>query len=550
MANVIEAAAAFERNAATSHTGYRLIIEPSARRIHVTFNGETVADSRRVLVMHETRLPMVYYFPRDDVRMDLLERTEHLTYCPFKGNASYWTVKVGDKTSENTAWSYEAPFDEAEMVRDYVAFFWDRMDAWFADDVEITLPDWDPEPATDNPFVPWLVHKAWQATSTKDLVKQLAETLVAEGMPIFRMRLMIQTLNPLLFAHAYAWRQTEDEVEEFQATHAGAQSAQFRDSPFAVVMKGEGGVRRRLDVPNPKLDFPVLKDLVEEGATDYVAMPLHFSDGQINIITFVSHAPGGFSTEHLGHLYEILPNLSRQLEAHAQRVSSMSLLQTYLGHNTGERVLMGLVKRGDGEDIHAVIVFSDLRGSTALAESLSREKYLAALNQYFDSVAGAVIEHGGEVLKFIGDAMLAIFPINNPDCRHPEACANAMAAVREAEQRLAVVNAERAGNGDEPLAFGISLHRGDLTYGNIGSERRLDFTVIGSAVNEASRIEDMSKVLGTPIVVSSAFARSIPDKLVSLGSHELRDFREKQEIFTLPADAGSGERRADEDGSA
>ena len=534
MANVIEAAAAFDRNAATSHTGYRLIIEPSARRIHVTLNGEIVADSRRALVMHETRLPIVYYFPRDDVRMDLLERTDHLTYCPFKGNASYWTVKVGDKTSENTAWSYEAPFDEAEMVKDYIAFFWDQMDAWYADDAAVTLPPWDPEPATDNPFVPWLVHKAWQAKTPNDLFQQLAETLVAEGMPIFRTRLMIQTLNPLLFAHAYGWRQETGEVEEFQPTHAGAQSAQFRDSPFAVVMKGEGGVRRRLEGPNPKLDFPVLKDLLEEGATDYVAMPLHFSDGQINIITFVSHKPGGFSTEHLGHLYEILPNLSRQFEAHAQRMSSMSLLQTYLGADAGERVLMGLVKRGDGEDIHAVIAFSDLRGSTALAESLPRQEYLAALNQYFDSTAGAVLEHGGEVLKFIGDAMLAIFPINDPDCQHPEACANAVAAAREAERRLAVVNAERAEKGQRPLAFGMALHRGDLTYGNIGSEHRLDFTVIGSAVNEASRIEDMSKVLKSPIVISSAFACSVPEDLVSLGTHELRDFREKQEIFTLP----------------
>ncbi len=534
MAKVIQAAAAFEQTAAKSHTGYRLTIEPSQRRIRVTFNGETVVDSRRALEMHETRLPMVYYFPRDDVRMDLLTPTDRLTYCPFKGNARHWTITVDGKTAENAAWSYEQPFDEAQMVEGYVAFYWDRMESWLADEATVTVPDWQPETTIDNPFVPWLIHESWKAKSTKDLVGRLAEMLVAEGMPIFRMRVMIQTLNPLLFAHAYGWLQSTGEVEEFQPTHAGAQSASFRDSPFAVVMKGEGGVRRRLDVPNPKLDYPVLKDLKEEGATDYVAMPLYFSDGQINIITFVSQASGGFSTEHLGHLYEILPNLSRQLEAHAQRVSSMSLLQTYLGQNSGERVLMGLVKRGDGEDIHAVIVFSDLRGSTALAETLPREDYLAALNQYFDSTAGAVIEHGGEVLKFIGDAMLAIFPITDPDCAQPEACANAVAAVREAERRLAAVNKDRVEKGEQPLAFGIALHRGDLTYGNIGSEHRLDFTVIGSAVNEASRIEDMSKALKSPVVVSSAFASSIPDRLVSLGSHALRGFREKQEIFTLP----------------
>jgi len=537
MAPVIEAAKAFKRNAATTHTGYRLIIEPSDKRIRAIFNGETVADSARALIMQETRLPAAYYFPRDDVRMDLLEATDRRTYCPFKGNASHWSLTVDGKTAENVAWSYESPFDEAAMVEGYIAFYWEPMDRWLADDTEIDDQPTFGQLALANPFVPWLVHDAWKAKSTKELVGRFAVTLVEAGMPLSRLRLMIQTLNPQLFALAYTWLQDTGEVTEYQATHAGMQSSQFRDSPFAVILNGEGGVRRRLDVPNPKLDYPILKDLVEEGATDYVAMPLLFSDGQINIITLVSHEPGGFSTEDLGHLHEVLPNLSRQLEAHAQRVSSLTLLKTYLGGNAGERVINGLVKRGDGENTHAVIFFSDLRGSTVLAESLPREDYLAALNQYFDSMAGAVMEHGGEVLKFIGDAVLAIFPIDDPDCRHPAACASALAAVREAEQRIAAFNAERLEKGQQPLGFGIALHRGDLTYGNIGSEHRLDFTVIGSAVNEASRIEDMSKTLDTPVVVSSRFADSVPGDLVSLGTHELRGFRDAQEIFTLPKDA-------------
>ena len=523
-----------ESKPAKMYRGYRLVIEPSDRRIHAVFNGETVADSRRVLVMHETRLPLTYYFPRDDVRMDLLARTDHRTYCPFKGNASYWTLNAGDKTAENVAWSYETPFDEADMVEGYVAFYWDQIDRWFADGTEISLPPMDTEPAADNPLVPWLVHDAWKAGSSNELVQRLAEALVAQGMPLFRLRLMIQTLNPQLFANAYNWERDTGKVTEFQATHTGMQSSQFRDSPFAVILNGEGGVRRRLDMPDPKLDYPILKDLVEEGATDYVAMPMRFSDGQINIITMVSREPGGFSTESLGQLHEILPNLSRQLEAHAQRVSSLSLLKTYLGSSTGERVLNGLVKRGDGENIHAVILFSDLRGSTALAESLPREDYLAALNQYFDGMAGAVIAQGGEVLKFIGDAVLAIFPIEDRKSRHPEACVSALAAVRDAERRIATINAERQDKGEQPLAVGIALHRGDLTYGNVGSERRLDFTVIGSAVNEASRIEDASKTLDSPIVVSSSFARSVPGELVSLGRHTLRGLSGRQEIFTLP----------------
>ena len=534
MAKVIEAAAAFKRPEIKTHRGYRLLIEPSGRRIRAIRGGVTLADSRRALVMHETRLAPVYYFPREDVRMDLLTPTEHLTYCPFKGNATYWSLEAGGETAENIAWSYEAPFDEAEMVEGYIAFYRERIDSWLAEDAEITLAPPEDAPAAANPLVPWLVQESWKASSTPDLVRRFAEALVAQGMPLERLRLMIQTLNPQLFAHAYTWRAETGEVTEFQPTHAGLQTSQFRDSPFAVILKGEGGVRRRLDVPDPKLDYPILKDLVEEGATDYVAMPMRFSDGQINVITLVSHAPGGFSTESLGQLHEVLPNLSRQLEAHAQRLSSLSLLQTYLGGDSGERVLKGLVKRGDGENIHAVILFSDLRGSTELAEKLSREDYLATLNHFFDGMAGAVMEQGGEVLKFIGDAVLAIFPIDDPASRQPAACASALAAVRDAQARIAACNAERAERGEPPLSVGIALHRGDLTYGNIGSERRLDFTVIGSAVNEASRLEELSKTLKSPIIVSAAFAGSIPGELVSLGCHCLRGVSEEQEIFTLP----------------
>ena len=537
MAKVIEAAAAFERRAAKTHRGYRLFIEPSDRRIRAVLGGVTLADSRRALVMEETRLPPVYYFPREDVPMDLLIPSAQRTYCPFKGNATYWSVEIGGETVEDLAWSYEAPFDEAETVEGYIAFYWDRVDSWLAEEAEITLPEPQDAPAADNPLVPWLVQEAWQASSTPDLVRRFAEALVAQGMPLERLRLMIQTLNPQLFANAYTWQAETGEVTEFQATHAGVQSSQFRDSPLAVILKGEGGVRRRLDLPDPKLDYPILEDLVEEGATDYVAMPMRFSDGQINIITMVSHAPGGFSTESLGQLHEVLPNLSRQLEAHAQRLSSLSLLKTYLGGSTGERVLKGLVKRGDGEDIHAVILFSDLRDSTALAERLSREDYLAALNRYFDAMAGAVIDQGGEVLKFIGDALLAIFPIEDRDCCHAEACATALAAVRDAQARIAACNAEREARGEPPLAVGIALHRGDLTYGNIGSERRLDFTVIGAAVNEAARIEEASKTLGAPVVVSAAFAGSVPGGLVSLGRHGLRGLSGEQELFTLPPEA-------------
>ncbi|MBL4725150.1 MAG: DUF427 domain-containing protein [Rhizobiaceae bacterium] len=495
------------------------------------FNGQTIIDSSNAMIMQETRLPPAFYFPREDVRMDLLTPTNLHTNCPFKGNASYWNITVGDKTAENAVWGYEDAYDEALIVKDYVAFYWNVMDCWYADDQEMKEQPATDQNARTNPLVSWLVRDAWKADSTVKQVETLATALMGAGFPMWSMRLFVRTLNPQLFARFYSWRRDADEVEESEATHAGAQSEQYLNSPFALIIKGEGGVRRRLEGPDPRLDFPILEDLIKEGATDYVAVPLSFSDGQINVLTLISDAPGGFTTDQLGNLYEILPNLGRLLEVHAQRLSSLTLLKTYLGRNAGERVNGGLVKRGEGEELHAVILFSDLRQSTSMADMMSREEYLATLNLYFDCVAGAIIDNGGEVLKFIGDAVLAIFPIENASDSHPEACTRALLAVRAADEQISEVNLSRSTEGQPQLKFGTALHRGTFTYGNIGTERRLDFTVIGPAVNEAARIEDLCKKLDEQVLMSSAFANGAPDGLVSLGEHPLRGVKGVHEIF-------------------
>ncbi len=513
--------------------GYRIVLMPAGHRIRATFQDQTIAESTNALVMRETRLPPVFYFPRDDVAMQFLAPTPSRTHCPFKGDASYWSLKVGDASVENAAWSYEDPFDEALVVKDYIAFTWDAIDSWWTDGQQIIDQPGDDQGARENPFIDWLVRKSWQVQSLPDAVQQLADVLSDNGFPLWRLRLLIRTLNPQLFGLAYTWQRGVDGIAEYQISHEEQLTPQYLDSPFALIIDGQGGIRRRLDGPDPRLDFPVLRDLVQEGATDYVAMPLRFSDGLINIITLVSDAPGGFPTDDLGQLYEVLPNLGRQLESHAQRISSLTLLRTYLGANAGERVMSGLVKRGDGEDLHAVIWFSDLRGSTALADTLGRDDYLALLNQYFDCVAGAVIEHGGEVLKFIGDAVLAIFIIDEPDHQYPAACMRALSAARDAQHRIAEVNRQRQSQNQPPLAFGTGLHRGTITYGNIGTTKRLDFTVIGPAVNEAARIEDLSKTLSEPVLASSAFARSVDGELRTLGRHSLRGVRREEEIFTL-----------------
>ena len=517
-----------------SHVGYRLTLEPCGRRIRAEFGGERIVDSERALIMHETRLAPVYYFPRGDARMDLMEKTEHRTHCPFKGNASYWTLKAGGKKATNVAWSYEAPYDEAKGVRDYVAFYWEAMDAWFEDGAAARQPKASDTADVENPFVDWVVREAWKTSSSKMLVERLVQCLIEAGMPVSRLRILVRTLHPQLFAMAYSWHEDADEVTVWRAPHAMALSERYQESPFAAIVNGEGGVRRRLEGPAPKLDYPVLEDLRAEGATDYVAMPMRFSDGQINIVSMSSKAPGGFTVEDLGRLYEILPLLSRLLEVQALKMTASTLLGTYLGKNTGQRVLDGLIKRGDGETIHALIWFSDLRNSTPMSEALSSDAYLATLNEFFDCMVGSIVENGGEVLKFIGDAVLAIFPVADPDGADPEAGSRTLAAVRAVRGRIQELNVKRSERELPAIEFGVGLHRGDVTYGNIGSTDRLDFTVIGAPANEAARIQDLCKVLGTQVLISARLADRFTAELVSLGRHVLRGVDTELELWTLP----------------
>jgi len=255
-----------------------------------------------------------------------------------------------------------------------------------------------------------------------------------------------------------------------------------------------------------------------------------------------SFTKGGFTTAHLGGIYEVMPVLGRLFEVHAQRRISVGLLDTYLGKNTGKRVLEGQIKNGDGERIHAVIWFCDLRNSTALADSMEASVYLVHLNRFLTAMAGAIIDNGGEILAYIGDAVLAIFPIAGAGDRSmvgtdpAEACARAISAARAAAERIAAANTARQ---DFPtLQYGIGLHIGDVTYGNIGIPQRLQFTVIGSATNEASRIEGMTKELGEPVVVSAKFAEYYSGRLVAKGSHSLKGVSGRHELYGLaPVDS-------------
>jgi adenylate cyclase len=251
-------------------------------------------------------------------------------------------------------------------------------------------------------------------------------------------------------------------------------------------------------------------------------------------MSFQSDAPAGFDDADIDALHEIVDMMAPIVETESAYRIARQVLRTYVGRRTGDRVLSGAITRGSGETIEAVIWYCDLRGFTGLTDSLPSEQLLALLNDYFEIMAGAVTEVGGEVLKFVGDAMLAIWALGEDDGDEAACCAKALAAARTARERLDARNAERNAAGLPEIQYGLALHLGEVHYGNIGAPDRLDFTVIGPAVNHAARLEKLGSDLGHPITASASVAAAAPDTLQSLGAHQLRGVAEPQEVFALP----------------
>jgi len=373
----------------------------------------------------------------------------------------------------------------------------------------------------------WLLGPRAPGRTPEEAFGDLCRALRERGIAIYRVGLFVRTLHPNVAGRAYFWHEDRDQVEVDSADHSWFATEDHLKSPIHAVWTMNAETRRRLADPACPMDYPVLADLRAEGATDYVAVPLRFLSGEIHVASFASRRPGGFRDAELAALRTVLPYFTRVVEIYGLMRKARNILDAYLGPNAGAKVLAGQIKRGDGEDIHAVIWFCDLRDSTALADSMSRRDFLSILNEYFECTLEPVLQRKGEVLRFIGDAALAIFPI---DGRPGEACAAAVEAAREALARMEKANKKRP----LPLRFGIGLHLGELTYGNIGTPGRIEFTVIGAAANEAARIESLCKQLEVDLLVSEHVARVLPIRWRSMGSHTLRGVGDKIELFTLP----------------
>ena len=298
-------------------------------------------------------------------------------------------------------------------------------------------------------------------------------------------------------------------------------------------------LRRRLD-GEAVAEFPFLGKLRGEGFTDYLATPLHFTNGEIHVASWAARQPAGFTDEDVVALMAVARPLARLVEIRSLRRTEATLLETYIGRQAGARVLAGHIRRGDTESIHAAIWLSDLRGFTSLADRLPPRELTALLNRYFDCQVPAIEARGGEVLKFMGDGLLAIFP--TADDGPARVCAAALAAAREARANILALERKAAVGRSAGLPFSLALHVGEVLYGNVGGGRRLDFTVIGPAINLAARLERLARELGRSIVASAEFAGICGDRLTSLGSHALRDISALQPAFGLPeesAPAGS-----------
>ena len=376
----------------------------------------------------------------------------------------------------------------------------------------------------------WLARGALSGPNSEDVLAQLCERMVASGVPLWRVAVFVTTLHPDVMGRRFLW-QAESGVTTSNALFDILETEDYRKSPFTTVYATREPLRRRLADPDCPIDFAILRDLRAEGCTDYAAFPLLFTDGTLHVATWSTRAPGGFSSSQFADIEAIIPPLARVAEIRALRRTAGNLIDTYVGHQTGERILSGKIRRGYVEAIRAAIWLSDMRGFTSLSEQLPPQALIDRLNRYFECQVPAILEHGGEVLKFMGDGLLAIFQIADADAA--AVCRRALSCALDVRKRIAAL--PRKAESEEPVRFGVALHVGEVMYGNIGGGNRLDFTCIGPAVNLAARLEKVASKLGQTVVASGDFAAHCPGEFRRLGEHAVAGFAAPQTVFGLLA---------------
>jgi adenylate cyclase len=369
--------------------------------------------------------------------------------------------------------------------------------------------------------------EARRRTEANDFLEAFAQELLAAGVDVARITTGVPILHPQIFSFSGLWERGKAVTERLFRSGPDT-TVTLANSPIGIAYQGGGPVRCDLVAPPREGEYAILADLRRDGFTDYIVYAVPFADGSHKALSFATRRPGGFNDAELALFSAMIPAVAFNLEVQALRRTARTLLDTYVGTQSGGRVLDGQIQRGSGETIRAVIWLCDLRGFTSLSEQLSRDDLIGLLNSYFGPMCDAVAGQGGEVLKFIGDAMLAIFPI---DADATQTCAAALSAAKQAQAALAEENARRARESLPRIDYGLALHLGDVMYGNIGSDTRLDFTVIGPAVNLTARIESMCRQLGRQLLLSADFVEAGKISAQSLGAFLLKGVGADQEIF-------------------
>ncbi|HXV81995.1 MAG TPA: adenylate/guanylate cyclase domain-containing protein [Candidatus Binatia bacterium] len=384
----------------------------------------------------------------------------------------------------------------------------------------------------------WITEAGLAGESESAILAGFCEREVARGLGLERALVLIDTLHPIYEGRAFRWTRAQKEATLTEYGRSDEDLSRWQHSPFfRLEESGESLLRRRLTVET-ETEFSIFPELRADGMTDYLAIANRFSGndtiGDMDCVysSWATAAPQGFDDTDIAHLCQLMPFLALAVKSASLARIAGTLVETYLGRDPGRRVLKGRIARGVAERIEAVLWFSDLRGYTRISDTASPEAIIPFLNHYADAIISAIHERDGDVLKLIGDGVLAIFTAED----RGRACDAALAAALAARQSVTILNQCRVEKGLAITDMYLALHLGDVFYGNIGSKERLDFTVVGPAVNEVSRIAAMCRSVDQPLLVSSAFAAAVGEarsRLVSVGRYALRGVGRPQDLFTL-----------------
>jgi adenylate cyclase len=394
--------------------------------------------------------------------------------------------------------------------------------------------------AVFNELAEWVTQAGLIGRTESELMAGFCRRIAAGGVPLARALVVLDTLHPIYEGRAFRWRADVSETVEvldYGRTNEGEAAELWRRSPFFHLLQTGGTEMRRCLAAGDPADFPAIAQARDEGATDYLVFVHRFAaEGVIGEMDCVysawsSDAPDGFAGDDVTALRRLAPFLKLAVKSAALARIAGTLAETYLGRDAGRRVMSGRIVRGVAEKIGAVLWYSDLHGYTQISDNSPPEQIIPLLNDYAEVVVSAVHGHGGDVLKLVGDGTLAIFPADNRE----EACLGALAAAVGMRDGVVELNGKRAAAGLPTTQVYLALHVGDVFYGNIGSKDRLDFTIVGPAVNEVSRILALSRSVEQDVLLSASFANALGSamrrRLVSIGRYALRGVAQPQELF-------------------